>query len=137
MRGRRDPHLHRHGADGVRPVRPWFWPPVPMPRGRMPPEGPEGRALLPGRDLGEAREPQDDRAGPAGQRSMEGTLRAAPERVFKSAKESRRLDRHCVRGMVKVALHSALSLLSVQMTAAFNLTFDRPDRLRWMVPKVA
>ena len=64
-------------------------------------------------------------------------LRQSVERVFKSAKESRRLDRHCVRGMVKVALHSALSLLSVQMTAAFNLTFDRPDRLRWMVPKVA
>ena len=36
-------------------------------------------------------------------------LRQSVERVFKSLKENRRLDRHCVRGLRKMSLHAAMS----------------------------
>ena len=35
--------------------------------------------------------------------------RQAIERVFKSLKESRRLERHCIRGLRRVTLHSLMS----------------------------
>ena len=37
--------------------------------------------------------------------------RQAIERVFKSLKESRRLERHCIRGLRRVTLHSLMSTL--------------------------
>ena len=39
--------------------------------------------------------------------------RQAIERVFKSMKESRRLERHCVRGLRQITLHSLMSALGV------------------------
>ena len=63
-------------------------------------------------------------------------MRQSVERVFKSAKESRRLERHCIRRFPKVALHSAMSFLSFQMTSVFNLRCGRVDLLSWMVVPV-
>ena len=63
--------------------------------------------------------------------------RQSIERMFKSLKESRRLERHCVRGLRQVALHAAMSVLSYQATALANLRAGETDLIRWMVPKVA
>ena len=60
-------------------------------------------------------------------------MRQSVERVFKSAKESRRLEQHHLRGLKKVGLHSAMSFLAFQATAMFNLRFSGHSRLRWMV----
>ena len=65
------------------------------------------------------------------------SLRQAVERVFKSLKESRRLERHCVRGLKKVALHATMSVLAFQATALVHLEAGEQDELRWMVRKVA
>lgn len=62
--------------------------------------------------------------------------RLSVERIFKSAKESRRLERHCVMGLRKVSLHAALTFLTFQMTVMFNILFGPPDRMRWMVEPV-
>ena len=43
--------------------------------------------------------------------------RQAIERVFKSMKESRRLERHYLRGLRQVTLHALLSTLTYQATA--------------------
>ena len=56
------------------------------------------------------------------------------ERIFKSAKESLRLERHCVMGIPKVSLNAALTFLTFQMTVMFNLLFGQP--LRWMISPV-
>ena len=63
--------------------------------------------------------------------------RQAVERVFKSLKESRRLERHCVRGLKKVALHVTMSVLAFQATALIHVLAGEEDELRWMVRKVA
>ena len=63
--------------------------------------------------------------------------RQAVERTFKSLKESRRLNRHCVRGLKKVTLHASMSVLSYQATALAWMGLGQEDRVRWMVPKVA
>ena len=63
--------------------------------------------------------------------------RQAIERVFKSMKESRRLERHCVRGLQQITLHSMMSTLSFQATALVHLLAGEEDRMRWMVKKVA
>ena len=60
-------------------------------------------------------------------------MRMAVERVFKSAKESLRLERHHLMGLKQVALHAALSFLSFQMTAMFHILMGQPERMRWMV----
>ncbi len=57
------------------------------------------------------------------------------ERVFKSMKESRRLDSHCHRGLRKVSLHATMSALIYQATALANFQAGRP--IGWMVRKVA
>ena len=62
--------------------------------------------------------------------------RQSIERVFKSAKQSLRLERHCFMGLPKIALHAALTFLVFQMTVKFNLLFGPPERLRWMVEPV-
>ena len=57
--------------------------------------------------------------------------------MFKSMKESRRLESHCVRGLRKVSLHAAMSALAFQATALAHLHSGDIDSLRWMVRKVA
>ena len=47
--------------------------------------------------------------------------RQAIERVFKSMKESRRLERHCVRGLRQVTLHALMSTLAYQVTVLVSL----------------
>ena len=64
-------------------------------------------------------------------------LRQAVERVFKGLKESRRLERHCIRGLKKIGLHVAMSVLSFQATAWMRLLIGQPENLRWMVRRVA
>jgi hypothetical protein len=64
-------------------------------------------------------------------------LRQSVERVFKSAKESLRLNRHCVRGHKKVSLHALMSILAFQLTALTRLRLGEPELLRWMVRPVA
>ena len=63
--------------------------------------------------------------------------RQAIERVFKSMKESRRLERHCVRGLRQITLHTMMSALAFQATALVKLRTGQADMMRWMVRKVA
>ena len=48
-------------------------------------------------------------------------LRQSVERVFKSVKESLRLERHFIRGLRKIALHCLMSVLAFQLTALTRL----------------
>ena len=77
--------------------------------------------------------------GPIRQGSPEWTalyrLRQAVERVFKSMKESRRLERHFVRGLRMASLHAAMSALGFAATFLQNLLDGREPR--WMVRRVA
>ena len=59
------------------------------------------------------------------------------ERTFKSMKESRRLERHCVRGLQQITLHSLMSSMSYEATALLRAETGQSNRLRWMVQKVA
>ena len=61
--------------------------------------------------------------------------RQAVERVFKSLKQSRRLDRHCVRRLLNVSLHAAMSVLTYSATVLTNLLTGNPDA-RWQVRRV-
>lgn len=63
--------------------------------------------------------------------------RQAVERVFKGMKESRRLERHCVRGMHHIKLHTMMSALTFQVTALVALQQGRASDMRWMVKRVA
>ena len=65
------------------------------------------------------------------------TKRQAIERVFKSMKESRRLESHCVRGLRQIRLHAMLSTLAFQATALARLRAGEPEWMRWMVRQVA
>ena len=65
------------------------------------------------------------------------TKRQAIERVFKSMKESRRLERHCIRGLRQVTLHAVMSALTFQATVLVRLQAGETDLMRWMVRKVA
>ena len=65
------------------------------------------------------------------------TKRQSIERIFKSQKESRRLERHCVRGQKEITLHSLMSTLTFQATALVNLKTELRDTMRWMVKRVA
>ena len=64
-------------------------------------------------------------------------LRQAVERVFKSLKQSRRLEAHCVRGLKRVALHCAMSILVFQATALVRLRESGVKGMTWQVRKVA
>ena len=57
------------------------------------------------------------------------------ERVFKSMKESRRLETHCVRQLAHITLHAVMSTLIFQATAYVHFIEGRD--IGWMVPKVA
>ena len=63
--------------------------------------------------------------------------RQAIERVFKSLKESRRLERHCVRGLRQITLHILMSTLTFQATALVRILAGEAEWMRWMVRKVA
>ena len=63
--------------------------------------------------------------------------RQAIERVFKSMKESRRLERHCVRGLRQIRLHVLMSTLAFQATALVRVLAGEGEWMRWMVRKVA
>ena len=65
------------------------------------------------------------------------TKRQAIERVFKSMKESRRLERHCVRGLRQISLHILMSTLAFQVTTLLNLLEGRTETSNWMVRKIA
>ncbi len=65
------------------------------------------------------------------------TKRQAIERVFKSMKESRRLERHCVRGQRQITLHAIMSALAFQATVLVRLQAGDVEWMRWMVRKVA
>ena len=64
-------------------------------------------------------------------------MRQAVERVFKSLKQSRRLEAHCVRGLKRVALHCAMSVLVFQATALVRLRESGTVGMTWQVRKVA
>ena len=63
--------------------------------------------------------------------------RQAIERVFKSMKESRRLERHCIRGLRQITLHAVMSALAFQATVLVRLWAGEAEWMRWMVRKVA
>ena len=63
-------------------------------------------------------------------------LRQAVERVYKGMKESRRLERHCVRGLRDVSLHAAMSVLAFAATVLVQTLVGDVDQL-WMVRRVA
>ena len=63
--------------------------------------------------------------------------RWAIERVFKSLKESRRLERHCVRGIRRIKLHALMSAITFQATALVKALAGRVKEIRWMVRAVA
>ncbi len=60
------------------------------------------------------------------------------ERVFRSLKQTRRLERHCMRGLHQVRLHSIMSVIAYQATLLVNHKAGLPEKdARWMVVKVA
>ena len=59
------------------------------------------------------------------------------ERVFKSMKQSRRLEKHGFRGLRKITLHALMSVLAYQATALVKLQAGKQDEMRWMVRRVA
>ena len=63
--------------------------------------------------------------------------RMAVERCFKSLKQSRRLERHCHRGLRAVRLHALMSVLTLVATVLANIKAGRRDHMNWMVPQVA
>ena len=63
--------------------------------------------------------------------------RQAIERTFKSLKESRRLERHCLRGIRQITLHTLMSSLTFQATALVRVLAGESEWMRWMVRKVA
>ena len=65
------------------------------------------------------------------------SLRQGVERIFKSLKQSRRLEAHCLRGLKKIALHAALAVLVFQATALYHLQAGQAGLMRWQCRKVA
>ena len=64
-------------------------------------------------------------------------LRWSIEQLFKTQKQSRRLERHCTRGMANIVLHSLMSTLSFLATVLVDVQAQRFDSMRWGVRKVA
>ena len=63
--------------------------------------------------------------------------RWAVEQLFKTLKQSRRLESHCLRGLRHVRLHALMSTLTFQATALVHALAGNLDGMRWMVRKVA
>ena len=59
-------------------------------------------------------------------------LRWHIERIFRSMKHSRLLERHCFRGMRKNLLHATLSMLTYSATALARLRVGDQRRMRVM-----
>ena len=59
------------------------------------------------------------------------------ERVFKSLKESRRLDQHCIRGLQQITLHTLMSVLTYQANALAKILTGEQGSIRWQVRKIA
>ena len=59
------------------------------------------------------------------------------ERIFKTMKEARSLERHYHRGLRNITLHVMLSTLVFQATALVKALAGELDELRWMVRRVA
>lgn len=59
------------------------------------------------------------------------------ERLFKTLKESRRLEAHCVRGLAHITLHMMMSTLAFQASALAEVKKGNHGGMRWAVPKVA
>lgn len=64
-------------------------------------------------------------------------LRQTVEGVFKTLKESRRLERHCTRGLKAIGLHATMAVLVFQATFALRLARNQMGLLRWMVDPIA
>lgn len=63
--------------------------------------------------------------------------RQSVERLFKGMKESRRLERHSVRGLRQMSLHATMSALTFQATVLVRIRSGQADQMRWQVRKVA
>ena len=63
--------------------------------------------------------------------------RQAIERIFKSQKESLHLERHCVRGLRHIRLHTLMSTLALQARMLANVRAGRMAEMLWMVDWVA
>ena len=63
--------------------------------------------------------------------------RQAVERVFKSMKQSLRLERHYIRGRNEITLHTFMSALIFQANALQKARKGQLEDMRWMVRKVA
>ena len=63
--------------------------------------------------------------------------RQSVERTFKSLKQSRRLERHCFRGLDKIRLHCLMATLTYSMTRLANLLRGTVADTSWMVTRVA
>ena len=59
------------------------------------------------------------------------------ERVFKTLKESCRLEEHHIRGLKNITLHALMSVLTFQASALVKLLAGGLDEMRWMVRQVA
>ena len=64
-------------------------------------------------------------------------LRQSVERVFKSLKQSRRLEDHCLRGLRNIGLHNTVSVMAFQATALARILSGQAEYLRWQVRRVA
>ena len=60
-------------------------------------------------------------------------LRQRIEGLFKSLKQSRRLEAHCYRGFKRVSLHAAMSILAI---VSVRLQRNQLSKLRWMEQSV-
>lgn len=63
--------------------------------------------------------------------------RVSVERIFSRLKETRRLERHCLRGLAKISLHAMLSVLVLQADALTKVQANRMGELRACTRKVA
>ena len=59
------------------------------------------------------------------------------EQLFKTQNQSRRLERHCVRGMKRIRFHCLMSTLWLLATALVSVRQQRFEEMRWGVRKVA
>jgi hypothetical protein len=59
------------------------------------------------------------------------------EQLFKTQKQSRRLERHYVRGIESIRQHCLMSTLSLLATALVSAQQQRFEEMRWGTRKVA
>ena len=59
------------------------------------------------------------------------------DRALDGIKESKRLERHCVRGVRRIGLHATMAALTFQATAVVRAKEGAIGDMRWTVRKVA